>query len=41
MQVPADYIRGSVRISFGKDSTEDMPQIIAKELEGILRRIRK
>ena len=41
MNVPADYIRGSVRISFGKDSTDNMPETIAKELEGILRRIRK
>ncbi|MBP1558159.1 MAG: cysteine desulfurase [Oscillospiraceae bacterium] len=41
MGVPADYIRGSVRFSFGKDSTDDMPEIIAKELAGILRRVRK
>jgi len=41
MRVPADYIRGSLRISFGKDSTPDMPQQIAAELGRIIERIRK
>ncbi|MBR5559340.1 MAG: cysteine desulfurase [Oscillospiraceae bacterium] len=41
MQVPADYIRGSLRISFGKDSTAEMPEQIATELDKILKRIRK
>ena len=41
MKVPADYIRGSLRISFGKDSTADMPELIVAELGRIINRIRK
>jgi len=41
MGVPEDYIRGSVRFSFGKDSTEAEADYIAAQLPGILRRLRK